>query len=162
MKQLAAWNGLSMKTVLRPGQRLTVYHKNGKSSDARTPAPVAKPLDASSSPGVHVVEHGDTLSAIAKRHGTTVLELAEFNRINESTVLRPGQELHLMPTVYSNRAGGRESIRYRVKRGDSLWEISRRFGVSVASLRKWNQLPKGQPLMPGHELDVHLTHAPAI
>ena len=162
MKQLAAWNGLSMTTVLRPGQRLTVYRKNGKSSDARTPEPFAKPLDASSSAGVHVVEHGDTLSAIAKRHGTTVLELAEFNRINESTILRPGQELHLMPTVYSNRAGGRESIRYRVKRGDSLWEISRRFGVSVASLRKWNQLPKGQPLMPGRELDVHLTHAPAI
>ena len=163
MKQLAAWNGLSMTTVLRPGQRLTVYRKNGESSDARTGEPAAKPLDGSSSPGVHVVEHGDTLSAIAKRHGTTVLELAEFNRITESTILRPGQELHLMPTVYSNRAAGsRESIRYRVKRGDSLWEISRRFGVSVGSLRKWNQLPKGQPLMPGRELDVHLTHTPAI
>ena len=28
MRQLAAWNGLSMKTVIYPGQRLTVYHRN--------------------------------------------------------------------------------------------------------------------------------------
>lgn len=162
MTQLAAWNGLSMTTVLRPGQRLTVYRRNGEASWTRISAPAAKPLDESSSPGVHVVEHGDTLSEIAVRHGTTVLELAEFNRINASTILRPGQELQLMPTAYSNRTEGRGSIRYRVKRGDSLWEISRRFGVSVASLRKWNRLPKGQVLMPGRELDVHLTHAPAI
>ena len=162
MKQLAAWNDLSMTTVLRPGQRLTVYRRNGKSLNARTSGPTAGPLDASSSTGVHVVGYGDTLSAIAKRHGTTVLELAELNRINESAILRPGQELRLMPAVDSNRSGGRERIRYRVKRGDSLWEISRRFGVSVASLRKWNQLPKGDLLMPGRELDVHLTHAPAI
>ena len=163
MKRLAAWNGLSTTTVLRPGQRLTVYRRGSESFHVRTSEPAAVPLDASSFSGVHVVEYGDTLSAIAKRHGTTVLELAEFNRINESTILRLGQELRLMPTVYSNgTGGGRESIRYRVKRGDSLWKISRRFGVSVASLRKWNQLPKGKLLMPGRELDVHLAHAPAI
>ena len=162
MKQLAAWNGLSVTTVLRPGQRLAVYHRNGGASRTRTPKSAAKPFVGSSSPAVHVVERGDTLSAIARRHGTTVLELAELNRINESAILMPGQELHLMPAVYSNGAEGGGSIRYRVKRGDSLWEISRRFGVSVASLRKWNQLPKGQLLMPGRELDVHLTHAPAI
>ena len=162
MKQLAAWNGLSMTTVLRPGQRLAVYHRNGGASRTRAPKSVARPFDGSSSSGIHVVERGDTLSAIARRHGTTVLELVEFNRINESTILIPGQELLLMPTAYSNSTEGRGSIRYRVKRGDSLWGISRRFGVSVASLRKWNQLPKGQLLMPGRELDVRLTHAPAI
>ena len=162
MKQLAAWNDLSMTTVLRPGQRLTVYRRNGKSFNARTSAPTAEPLDASSPTSVHVVGYGDTLSAIAKRHGTTVLELAELNRINEGTILIPGQELRLMPTAYSNGTEGRESIRYRVKRGDSLWEISRRFGVSVAGLRKWNRLPKGELLMPGRELDVHLTLTPAI
>ena len=163
MKQLATWNGLSMTAVIRPGQRLTVYRRNTEPSHIRSPRPpISDPLEASRSAVVHVIEYGDTLSAIARRHGTTVLELTEFNRINENAILRPGQELRLIPAAYSKTSVDREGIRYRVKRGDSLWQISRRFGVSVASLRKWNQLPKGQPLMPGRELDVRLAPAPAI
>jgi len=111
---------------------------------------------------IHVVESGDTLSGIAERHGTTVLELTEFNRINKSAILRPGQKLRLIPAAYTKASETRESIRYRVKRGDSLWGISRQFGVSVASLREWNQIAKGEPLMPGRELDVHIERAPAI
>ena len=163
MEQIAAWNGLSMTTVLRPGLRLTVYRRNTDPSPIRSPRPLTSASrKASGATVVHVVEHGDTLSAIAKRHGTTVLDLAEFNRIEESTILRPGQELRLIPAAYSKTPRDRERIRYRVERGDSLWEISRRFGVSVASLRKWNHLPKGRPLMPGRELDVHPMRTPAI
>ena len=162
MKQLAAWNGLSMKTVLQPGQRLTVYRRNAGPARTAPPKPAAEPFKASQPAIIHVVEHGDTLSGIAKRHGTTVFKLTEFNRINKDAILRLGQKLHLIPAAYSKTRGSRESIRYQVKRGDSLWEISRQFGVSVASLRQWNQLPTGEPLMPGRELDVHLTGAPAI
>ena len=160
--QLAAWNGLSMTAILRPGQRLTVHPRRTGSSRTRSPAPMTQPSGNAPLAVVHVVEHGDTLSAIARRHGTTVPDLAAFNRIDHSAILRPGQELRLIPAARSATPGTRESIRYRVKRGDSLWRISRRFGVSVASLRKWNGLLKGKPLMPGHELDVHLTRAPAI
>ena len=162
LRQLAAWNGLSMETVLQPGQRLTVY----RGQEARSRYPVAtrssELAESDSSDTIHVVEYGDTLSEIAKRHGTTVLELTKFNRIEETTVLRPGQRLRLLPASYSGSSNGRARIRYRVKRGDSLWEISRQFGVSVASLRKWNRLPADEPLMPGRELDVHLTRAPTI
>ena len=161
VRQLAAWNGLSTNTVLRPGQRLTVYHGNAAPPRTAPPEPAAEE-PASPSAVIHVVEHGDTLYAIARRHGTTVLKLTEFNRINESAILRSGQKLRVVPAAYSKSPEGSESVRYRVKRGDSLWGISRRFGVSVASLREWNRLPKGDLLMPGRELDVHLTPAPAI
>ena len=163
LRQLAAWNGLTMESVLQPGQRLTVYR--GQDSWSRVPpSPTrsAESLETVPSDTIHVVEYGDTLSEIARRHGTTVHKLTEFNRIEESTVLRPGQKLRLLPAAFSSNPGGRAPIRYRVKRGDSLWEISRQFGVSVASLRKWNRLPVDEPLMPGRELDVHLTRAPAI
>ena len=162
LRQLAAWNGLPMEGILRPGQRLTVYR--GQEARSRFPSPTrsAKSLESAPSHTFHVVEYGDTLSDIAKRHGTTVLKLTEFNRIERSAILRPGQKLRLLPTAYSSNPGGRARIRYRVKRGDSLWEISRQFGVSVASLRKWNRLPADELLMPGRELDVHLNLAPAI
>ena len=163
MRRLAAWNGLSMKTVLRPGQRLTVHHGNAAPPRAAPPPePAEEEQPASPSAVIHVVEHGDTLYAIARRHGTTVIALAEFNRINESAILRSGQKLRVVPAAYPKSPEGGGSIRYRVKRGDSLWRISRRFGVSVASLREWNRLSKGELLMPGRELDVRLTQAPAI
>ena len=159
--QLAAWNGLSIKTVIHPGQRLTVNRRDNGSIPA-SPKRNAESSKGSASAVIHVVKNGDTLSGIAQRHGTTALELAEFNRIKKSAILRPGQRLHVIPAAYAKAPVGRESIRYRVKRGDSLWEISRQFGVSVASLREWNRLSKGELLMPGRELDVHLTRSSAI
>ena len=162
LRQLAAWNGLSLETILQPGQPVTVYR--GQKAQSLNPVPTRspEPLNTGSSDATHVVKYGDTLSEIARRHGTTVLALTKFNRIDDRDVLRPGQRLRLLPTGYSNSPGSRARIRYRVKRGDSLWEISRQFGVSVASLRKWNRLPADEPLMPGRELDVHLTHVPTI
>ena len=159
IQQLAAWNDLSIATVLHPGQRLTVYRERSRTVPSTAPA---KPLKTSQSGTVHVVQHGDTLSGIAERHGTTVLELTEFNRIHEGAILQPGQELSLIPVAYTNPRSERERIRYRVKRGDSLWDISRQFGVSIASLRRWNRLSRNEPLMPGRELFVHIAYKPAI
>ena len=115
---------------------------------------------------MHRVRAGDSLWAIARRHGVDMRQLAAWNGLTTDTVLRPGHRLALYPrNAMSPRSAPPkpgERIRYRVKRGDSLWEISRRFGVSVASLRKWNRLRKGELLMPDRELDVRLTPAPAI
>ena len=159
MQQLAAWNGLSTKAILHPGQRLTVYRGGYRTAPL---APSAKPLKTSHSYPVHIVQYGDTLSEIAQRHGITVVELTEFNRLHVSTVIQPGQELRLIPVSHANPASGLERARYRVKRGDSLWVISRQFGVSIASLRRWNQLSMNEPLMPGRELFVHPANTPSI
>ena len=159
VEHLAAWNSLSIESILLPGQRLTVHRKRSG------PVPATLRTIPPKSPRAntfHVVQYGDTLSEIAVRHGTTVLALTEFNRIEEDAVLLPGQKLHLVPFAYANPDGEPQRIRYRVKRGDSLWEISRQFGVSVASLRRWNQLSADELLMPGRELFVHLSDAPTI
>ena len=160
--KLAAWNGLSPNTVIHPGQRLTVHRRINGSVPAASRGKNAGPSDDSAPAVIHVVKYGDTLSHIAQRHGTTARKLAQVNRIEKSSILRPGQKLHVIPAAYAKAPAGRKSIRYRVKRGDSLWEISRLFGVSVASLRKWNRLSKGELLMPGRELDVHVSPPSAI
>ena len=159
VKQLAAWNGLSVESILVPGQRLTVHRERS----GPVPATLRTNPPASSRANTfHVVQYGDTLSEIAVRHGTTVLALTEFNRIEEDAVLLPGQKLRLIPAAYAGPDGEPQRIRYRVKRGDSLWEISRQFGVSVASLRRWNRLSRNELLMPGRELLVHLSDTPTI
>ena len=166
--QLAGWNDISVKSVLRPGQRLTVYRRNPGAARSDRRATAARRGAGTTRSVVHVVERGDTLSGIAEQHGTTVLRIAEFNQIGKSSVLLPGQRLHVASIRSSSLSSstrnrrGPERIRYRVKRGDSLWDISRQFGVSVTSLREWNKLSKGELLIPGREIAVHLERGPAI
>lgn len=84
----------------------------------------------------YVVKSGDSLWSIANRFNTTVDELKKLNNL-PSNALRVGQILKL-PT---NQEGpSTEEEVYVVKNGDSLYKIANQFGVSVADLRKWNNL----------------------
>ena len=111
---------------------------------------------------MHYVRSGDSLWRIARRHGLDIRQLAAWNGLSTETVLQPGQKLRLIPAAYTPPPNERGRIRYRIKRGDSLWRISRQFGVSVSSLRKWNRLSRNEPLVPGRELFVHAMGPPAI
>ncbi len=157
IEQLAVWNDFPIESVLLPGQRLTVHHGGSEPLPATLRTSTQENSRANA---VHVVRYGDTLSEIAVRRGTTVLALTKLNRIEEDAILLPGQELRLIPAAYADPESEPHRIRYRVKRGDSLWAISRQFGVSIASLRRWNQLSANDLLLPGRELFVHLSDSP--
>ena len=48
------------------------------------------------------------------------------------------------------------TVRYTVRKGDSLFLISRKFNVSVADLKSWNGLNGKKYLQPGQRLKVHV------
>lgn len=50
------------------------------------------------------------------------------------------------------RTDGEQVVVHKVKRGENLWKISRKYGTSVASLRKTNRLGKSSVLRVGQEL----------
>jgi len=113
---------------------------------------------------VHTVQAGDTLWDIARQHGVTTRQIADWNRIALNDTLRRGQKLILWPgnaqaAAPASPAATTQSIRYTVRSGDSLWAISKRFSVSVADLRDWNDLAAGQQLRPGQRLQVYLNVA---
>lgn len=115
------------------------------------------------------VGRGDTLSEIARRHGTTVASLRKVNGLRGSTV-HAGQVLKV-PTpgsssVSASRSGRSSSARsasasrtqraakrVRVGRGETLWQIAKRNGVSVASLQKANGL-RGGTVKAGQMLSI--------
>ena len=133
-----------------------MLNRNGT---ARAPAGASK--------STYVVRKGDTLWDIARRERTNVSKIAAWNGISRSSVLRPGQKL----TLWSKRAANQptstpsgvevtgettQRVTYTVQRGDSLWAISRRYGVSIGALRRWNNLPSNTLLKPGQELRIYV------
>ena len=98
---------------------------------------------------VYVVQVGDGLTVIAHKFGTTVPKLVELNRL-VTTVLQPGLLL-IVPNpagVIANATspaivpagGGSKATAYMVKKGDTLFKIATRAGISVAALQAANGL----------------------
>ena len=124
----------------------------------------------------HVIKSGDTLGTIAHKYRTSLSALKQANSINGTTI-RAGHSL-MVPMASRSLAdyrlsadmrramrrgipGSGSKIIYRVRRGDSLWLISRRFGVSVNKLARWNGLSKRAVLRPGKRLVIWRGAAPA-
>lgn len=81
----------------------------------------------------HIVKSGENLTLIARRYNTTVSELMRINGLSSSTIY-PGQRL----AVFSS--GSNKNNYYVVKKGDSLYGIAQRLGVSPQTLIRENNL----------------------
>ena len=92
------------------------------------------------------VKTGDTLSEIAARIGATVPELMTLNGMSNSrivagrTIRVPSTSENISKQLANLELGNSygETIRYKVRNGDSLWKIARRFRTTVKDLRKLN------------------------
>jgi membrane-bound lytic murein transglycosylase D len=109
-----------------------------------------KKFVASSGRSYHRVRRGDNLSVIAKRYNTSVGTLKRLNGLSNRSIIMPGRKIKLPGSVVA-ATSRRKKIRkttnkllsgksYRVRSGDNLWTISKRFGVSVRNMKKWNNL----------------------
>lgn len=117
------------------------------------------------------VVSGDSLIRISRKFNTTPGVIQQINKLS-GNLIRVGQRL-LIPqaseadSTYTLSAGqrlastqqrsggsGKSKIEYQVKKGDSYWDISRKFGVNMQALAKWNGKAPGDPLFPGQKLVV--------
>ncbi|MBR0350535.1 MAG: LysM peptidoglycan-binding domain-containing protein [Clostridia bacterium] len=104
----------------------------------------------------YVVKSGDTLSQIALRYGTTVAVIAEINNIPNVNLIYPGQVFR----IPYNASGGsnppsQNIIYYTIKRGDTLWGISNRYGVTVSKLASWNNIANPNLIYAGNTLVIY-------
>jgi membrane-bound lytic murein transglycosylase D len=114
------------------------------------------------------IKPGDTLSSIAKRYRTTPAFLQTINHLPNHN-LRAGKTLMVPKAAenaefYTHSAGQRlqriqangkgNKVEYRVRAGDSLWQISRNFNVSAQQLAKWNGMAPRDPIYPGQSLVI--------
>jgi len=151
----------------------------------------------------HVVQKGDTLYAIARKHNTTTARIASFNNISASSKLSIGAKLMIPEDLYlkaiekpsyavakakrvedtpttslfddrdtlnQNKSSSKSKSQktrqakasskpriYLVRKGDTIWGISRRFDVDPKDLMRWNDT-LGQ-IKPGEKLKIFARNA---
>jgi len=108
---------------------------------------------------VYRVRTGETLSSIARRHRMPLSTLARLNNMDPGEALVKGQRLVIKASVRRYRDEGIQSGRrvlYTVRRGDTVFSISRQFAVSVTQLKSWNGLNTHHQIRAGQRLVMYV------
>ena len=119
------------------------------------------------------VQRGDTLSGLAQRHQTTVEVLKQTNNLNSDRlsinqrIRLPGQLDDSVPEGDAEYASAYQElialqqqllptdrIIHRVRSGESLWVIARRYGISVSDVQRMNGLGPNTLIRPGQRLTI--------
>ncbi len=124
--------------------------------------------------GKHTVRRGESLVTIAMRYNTSVVKLRELNSL-QSDVVKVGDVLVVsegseeraeapretaQETKDKSRTKDKEATRkpapakqHTVRKGDTMFGIAKRYGITVEELRKWNKMKKDN-LQIGDKLKV--------
>ncbi|MGG4141546.1 LysM peptidoglycan-binding domain-containing protein, partial [Paenibacillus algorifonticola] len=115
---------------------------------------------------IYVVKKGDSLYLIGQKHHVTVEEILKLNpSITNPDVIEVGMKIKIPSS--SHETGGMDIMhQYVVKQGDTLWKLSKAWGVPLADMIKANpQLKNPNVLMTGEIVNVpkagHMTTTPA-
>ena len=111
------------------------------------------PKPAPANGGNYTVRSGDTMSAIASRHGVSLAALKAANpQIRNINLIHPGQTVHIPGGA---KAGTPASSNYIVRSGDTMSSIASHHGVSLSALVAANsQIKNPNRIYPGQT--VHL------
>jgi membrane-bound lytic murein transglycosylase D len=150
------WNDIPYTTSVRVGQHLTIfvpedkqsyYSSLDKSTEVIEKAPTVYKETSKPAYVYHKINRGENLGLIATQYGVSIAAIKEWNNLNSNKIVA-GKKLKIYtdesyaPTtknVSSKNTKGNINY-YKVRKGDSLSGIAMRYNVSVAELRKWNNL----------------------
>ena len=145
--ELKTLNNLSSDYIY-PGQSLKVTKSvtNGNNSTGVTPPTVTKPSVPTVVNKMYTVQKGDTLYKIASANGVSVAELKAWNNLN-TDIIFVNQSLKLAATTSSTQTTAPTTSEpeasgntYTVQKGDTLYSIAKKKGVSLAALIEANDM----------------------
>ncbi len=169
VRQLARWIGVRSREIfaMNPGLDYSNYY----TSEVHICLPLeqAQLAEARSRrfrPQTLVVrvQPGDSLWSVARRYGTSMARVRRMNqrlgrwlRVGQKLVV-PANDYRYAVARHNPLLNGRHRIHYRVKKGDTLWRIARRYGSSVQSIRRINRLSRNWTIRPGDWLWIKARH----
>lgn len=119
------------------------------------------------------VRKGESLNSIAQKFNVSLAELKDWNNL-KSTKLRKGTRIKIYSssenlasvsnkksksqTSADNNANSDNETTYKVRKGDSLFDIAKKLNVSIDELKEWNNLTSND-LNPNQKLTVKEPHS---
>jgi LysM repeat protein len=169
------WNNIPYGKPIHEGQVLSIwvdshaaeqYRSISSSSFTQNQSRKQAPAAAENDDGgiIYKVRSGDSLDKISKVYGASISQIKRWNKLSSSTIY-PGQQLVIYPdapkaqetTVASaekmSKTASSPTI-YKVRKGDTLWDIARAHNVGESELRAWNKL-KANKIYAGQELVIY-------
>ena len=86
----------------------------------------------------YIVQKGDSLYQIAKKYNTTIEKIKTLNNLTSNS-LSIGQQLYI-PTSEAEQESTQSKNTYIVQKGDSLYQIAKKYNITVDELKKINNL----------------------
>ncbi|MBX7149331.1 LysM peptidoglycan-binding domain-containing protein [bacterium] len=165
--QLASWNAFPKNAPLAAGSTIFIAQPRNNQPLQAEVAALAPPMPVYSK---YKVKKGDTLSSIARSHDVWAKDIQEWNKMGKSQVVKVGQILKIRNVtdqnsiVASSQAPATPApvllkkvafkpIIHRVKQGETLWDLAKRYRVSVNDLKHWNALRSNQ-LYPNQKIKI--------
>ena len=107
----------------------------------------------------YIVKEGDNIATIAKKYNISIVDLINQNNLENVYYLEPGLEL-----IIPEEKAPLGFTHYTVKKGDNLYEIAKRYNISVKDLSELNGLeineyiyPEQRLLVPEERVQVYIT-----
>ena len=138
VQQLVTENGIANPNLIYPGQVLRITTNKQNTGDSCEMGCV-----------IYTVKRGDNLWNLSRQYGTTVQSIAQLNQIQNPNLIYPGQRLRIPVNMDLGTSTMTQNGSYIVKRGDTLWGISRRYGVTVRYLANKNGIRNPNLIYPG-------------
>ena len=156
-------NNMANPDVIYPGQRLTIPVRGG-SAPVAGPAPTAVTKPPVGASVYHTVKLGDTLDKVARAYGTSAAAIIAANGIRNPDLIWVGQKLLISGSKQSGAPAPQPTAKpkpqpapasqqiYVVQAGDTLGQIAKRYGTTVAAIMAANDLPSANNISVGQRL----------
>ena len=140
VSSIKKWNNIYKSNQIYPGQKLTIY---------------ALPLNTSDKSYInYTVKKNDTIWDIANLYNVSVTDIKRLNKITDHRSIKPGDKIKIALTRDNlSKTETKEEVVYIVKKGDSLWKIAKKFGITISDIKKANNL-KSAKIQPGDKLKI--------
>ena len=120
-----------------PSETLIIEYNNPTNYEKTVDIIVDSIVSYINADNIYIVKKGDTLYQIAKNYNTTIAEIKKVNNLTSNN-LSINQEL-IIPSKVIEETPKSTNI-YIVKKGDSLYQIAKKYNTTVAELKKLNNL----------------------
>jgi membrane-bound lytic murein transglycosylase D len=121
----------------------------------------------------HKVEYGESLPLIAMKYGVSSVNISVWNNNNtgiihpnqhldiwvapdsEQAKLAQNQKIQVLPgKELANSTTKNEKILHTIQYGDNLWDIARKYNITIQALKNHNHITERTMLMPGQKIEI--------